>query len=234
MKLKIRVAKALVLSAAIFLAGSSSLLAKDTPSIVEHIRFCLWAGLDAYPGSAEAANLDEGPYDYPIKSMKKVAPFLIQGMVYGWEFSYTPSDKSRGVEEYFELTPIQPLSSSDKITYSSPWLEESRLNAWVDFTRTENQIQKYNLWASISNKSISGTGYGNFSDGFEGIQAAAADCAKNAVREHYRKVIKNKPKEITGRLLIREPPLLGVDSGKYMIKLDFFMESGRIIEYTRF
>lgn len=234
MKKKIPMAKALVISAAIFLAGSSLLSAKDTPSVVEHIRLCLWAGLDAYPGSAEAADLEAGPYDYPIKSMKKVAPYLIQGMVYGWEFSYTPSDKTRGVEEYFELTPIQSLSADDKITYSSPWLEESRLNAWVDFTRTENQIQKYNLWASISNKSISAKGYGSFSKGFEGIQEAAADCAKNAVRDYYRKVIKNKPKEITGRLLIRDQPLLGVDSGKYVIKLDFFMESGRIIEYTRF
>lgn len=234
MKLKIRGAKALVLSAAIFLAGSSFLSAKDTPSVVEHIRLCLWASLDAYPGTSEAADMEAGPYDYPIKSLKEVAPYLVQGMVYGWEFSYTPSDKSRGVEEYFELTPIQELSSEDKLTYSSPWVEESRLNAWIDFTRTESQIQNYNLWSSIKNKTISGKGYGSFSKGFEGIQAATADCAKNAVRDYYRKVIKNKPKEITGRLLIRDQPLLGVDSGKYVIKLDFFMESGRIIEYTRF
>ena len=46
--------------------------------------------------------------------------------------------------------------------------------------------------------------------------------------------IKNKPKEITGSVLIRKQPLLGIDAGKYTIKLDFFLECGTIRYYTVF
>lgn len=210
------------------------LFAREVPSIIEHIRFPLWASLDAYPGSEEAADVSAGVFDYPIKSMKQVAPFLIQGMVYGWEFSYTPSDKTRGVQEYFEISPRQALEPTDKITYSSPWIENNKFNAWIDYTRTETQIQNYYLWSSIQNKTISGRGYGSIAKGFEGIQDAIADCIKNAVHNHYQKIIKNKPKEITGAVLVRELPLLGIDAGRYMINLEFYIEEGRVIEYTQF
>jgi hypothetical protein len=90
------------------------------------------------------------------------------------------------------------------------------------------------LWASIQNPTIQGIGIGKISDGFDGITAAAKDAVKKAVREYYRNVIKNKPKEITGSVLVRNQPLLGIDAGKYRIKLDFFLECGRIKYYKVF
>ena len=96
------------------------------------------------------------------------------------------------------------------------------------------QIQNYNLWASIQNPTIQGQGFGSISLGFDGIVEATKDAVKKAVREHYRGQIKNKPKEITGSVLIRKQPLLGIDAGKYTIKLDFFLECGTIRYYTVF
>ena len=49
-----------------------------------------------------------------------------------------------------------------------------------------------------------------------------------------RNTIKNKPKEITGRVLLRKTPMIGIDAGRYVIKLDFFLECGTILEYTQF
>ena len=223
------------LAAILFLNFFTISLCAQTPSVIEHIRFPLWAELDAYPGLEGAYDPDAGIYDYPISRIRELAPFLMEGMVYGWDYVYVPYDKTRGVEEYFELTQIQPLDGpSDLITYSSPWIEGNRLNCWCDFTRSEYQIQNYYLWASIQNPTIQGRGYGKISDGFDGIRAAAEDAAKNAVREHYREIIKNKPKEIRGKLLLRKIPILGIDAGRYTIKLDFFMECGRILEYKQF
>ena len=56
----------------------------QTPSIVEHIRIPLWAELDAYPELLQDSNVDAEKY--PIERIKEVAPFLISGMVYGWDF----------------------------------------------------------------------------------------------------------------------------------------------------
>ena len=98
--------------------------------------------------------------------------------------------------------------------------------------RTDSQVQSYNLWASIQNPVISGIGYGSVEKGFEGIEEAARESLKAAIRNHYRKTIKNKPKEISGSVLIRKFPTLGIDAGRYVINLDFFLECGRIVEYS--
>ena len=228
-------------------AGSS--LYAQTPSIIEHIRFAVWADTDAYPGTeAAASDAQTGEFDYPIARIKEMVPFLLEGLVYGWNFTYTPSDKTRGVEEYFEISPVReeggPSTGSGTIAsagttgfdikYSSVWIENNRFNCWIDYTRTQHEVQTYNLWASIQNPTIQGRGYGDLSLGFEGIKLAAQDALKNAVRSYYRNTIKNKPKEITGRVLMRKTPLLGIDNGQYVINLDFFLERGTILEYTQF
>ena len=226
---------------------AGGVLFAQTPSIIRHIRFPIWAEVDAYPGTeAAATDVDAEEFSYPIARIKETVPFLIEGLVYGWKFTYVPSDKTRGVEEYFEVTPVRAPSTSSgttagpepvegfNIQYSSVWIENNRFNCWVDYERTDYEVQVYNLWASIQNPTIQGRGYGDLEKGFEGIKEAAQDALKNAVRDHYRNVIKNKPKEITGSVLLRKTPLLGIDSGRYVINLDFFLECGTIEEYTQF
>ena len=225
-----KIKKIIFTAAALFLMLP---LFSQTPSVIRNIRLPLWAELDAYPGLEESGEVDEGQYDFPISQMHKIAPLIINGMVYGWNFVYVPYDKARGVEELLEITEIV---SSDVIrggiNYVSPWISDNNLNCWVEYTRTDSQVQSYNLWASIQNPVIAGIGYGSVEKGFEGIEEAARESLKAAIRNHYRKTIKNKPKEITGSVLIRKFPTLGIDSGRYVINLDFFLECGRIVEYS--
>ena len=227
----------------LFTAYCIHFLAAQTPSVIENVRIPLWADLDAYPEvSAEIqkkidrdtdANSLIAQYKYPIERMKETAPFIINGMVYGWSFVYTPKDNIRKVEEYLE---VEEISSSDlvkrNINYSSPWIENNRFNCWCEYTRTDAQIQNYNLWSSIQNPIISGRGYGAVSKGFEGLREAAQDALRAAIRSYYRNLIKNKPKQITGSVLVRNIPTIGVDSGRYVINLDFFLESGKITQYN--
>ena len=212
----------------------------QSPSFLEKIRIQLWADLDVYPEYAAAVDENQGKngiFTYPINQIKDTAPFLINGMLYGWEFIYTPSDKARGVEEYFELIEIQPSSLiENQIVYSSPLveIEKNQFSCWCEYVRTKAQIQNYKMWSTITNPVIRARGYGPVDQGFEGIKLAAQDAIKTAVREYYRGKIKNKPKEITGSVLLRKTPLLGIDSGRYVINLDFFLEWGTIEEYTQF
>ena len=224
-----------LISACLFFAQG---LFAQTPSVVRNIRLPLWAELDAYPGLVPAGSeteekVSEGQFDYPVSQMKKIAPFIITGMVYGWNFVYVPYDKARGVEEYLEVTEIVSADViRGGITYASPWLTESTFNCWAEYTRTDSQVQTYKLWESIQNPVISGIGYAPVEKGFEGIEEAARESLKDAIRNYYRKTIKNKPKEITGAVLIRKFPTLGIDAGRYVINLDFFLECGKIIEYS--
>lgn len=224
---------------------AGGMLYAQTPSVVRNIRLPLWAELDAYPGlfpvndetdgQSENQNevRNEGQYDFPVKQIRKIAPFIISGMVYGWNFVYVPYDKARGVEEYLEVTEV--VSSEvikGGITYVSPWISDNNLNCWVEYSRTDSQVQNYQLWSSIQNPVIGGIGYASVEKGFEGIEEAAREALKDAIRNYYRKTVKNKPKEINGAVLVRDFPTLGISSGRYVINLDFFLECGKIVEYS--
>ena len=207
------------------------------------IRFALWASGDAYPGYFDAAKAEQNQrpepetmYDVPVARIKEVAPFLLEGMLYGWKFDYVPYDRARGVEEYFSFEPVQALSEADlaSIRYERPWAKDDRLWCWVAFERTTQMTQQFLSWQVITNPRVKGIGYARLIDGFSGIQTACGEAVKNAVREYERKLIKNKPKEVFGTVLISEPPLIGIDSGRYVVTLDFFLETDKIVKYETF
>ncbi len=197
------------------------------------VRFSLWASTESYPG---VDPVSDDILALPAKKISEIAPFVVQGMVYGWKFEYTPYDKARGVQEYFEFEPVSELKESDlsRIRYTKPWTEDSKIWVWVEFDRSDNQLHLYKSWQAIVNPRIKGQGYARLSDGFDGIKSAAGEALKQAVREYARRIIKTKPKEIRGTVLMSEPPLIGVDAGRYKVTLEFFMETDRIVEYKTF
>ncbi len=225
----------LLFAACIFPHAKAGAAFSQTPDIVAHIRIPLWVELDAYPGLAEAQDISAGIFDYSTARLKTLGPFIIGGMVHGWNFSYTPSDKLRGVEEYMEFSPVRELGEAEQnITYAKPRIEEGKVYCWAEFTRTESMIGNYYLWASITNDTVHGIGYGKISDGFDGIRNAVREAIKDAVRAYFRTKIKNKPKEIRGKVLLRREPLIGIDAGRYKVQLDFFLETDKILPYTQF
>lgn len=218
----------------------------------ELIRFAVWAQREVYPGYFEGDASQEAQdknaaateklertgneFTVPVDRIKELVPHLLTGMLYGWKFDYTPSDKARGVSEYFEVTPVETLSASEirRIRYVLPWVEGDRLNCWVEFDRNAEQKRLFESWQVITNPRIRGVGYARLAEGFAGIETACQEALKSAIREYERKIIKNKPKEITGAVIMAKPPLIGIEAGKYKVTLDFFMETDRIITYQTF
>lgn len=199
----------------------------------DKIRIPLWAELEAYPGTGKAVQFDDDLFAYPISRLKEVAPFFIEGMVCGWSFSYTPSDKTRGVPEHFDFVPLYDFDSlPQKIVYKEPWIKDSRLYCWAEFTTSSQEAAWRKAWETSVYRRISGKGKGLLSAGFDGIKEAALNALKSAVREHARMMTKNKPKEIIGEILITGEPLIGIRSGRYVVELDFFLNISRIIEYN--
>ncbi|MCR5496117.1 MAG: hypothetical protein K6F15_10830 [Treponema sp.] len=197
------------------------------------IKLHVWAELDAYPGLEEAQDTKSGQWDYSVKRIKEITPFLLEGMIYGWSFSYTPYDKQRNVEEILEINPIKQLSAQDgKIIYEKPWIQDNKIHCWATFDRSENLQWIFKKWTSISSEKAQGYGKGKISSGFDGITEAAKNSLKDAIRSHYRAILKNKPKEICGKVIIRKEPKIGIVEGQYMVELDFFLETDRIIKYS--
>lgn len=216
----------------LFLIAFLPLFAQDV-SQERMVRFSVWASTEIYPGIEKP---EKDLLSLPVRKIKEISPFILSGMVYGWRFEYVPYDKARGVPEYFEFTPVQTLNESEinSINYAKPWIEDSILNCWIEFRRSDAQIHIFRGWESVLHPKIMGEGYAELSEGFDGIQKACGEALKMAVRNYERKWVKTKPKEISGTVLIKEPPKIGVDAGRYKVTLDFFMETDRIVEYKAF
>ena len=223
-----------LIATAAFLLNSFSVSAQST-DFSNKIRINVWAEMDACPELAEAQNTSSGQFDYTINRIKQTSVFLLNGMTNGWRFCYTPSDKLRNVKEEFAMEEIRPFKEDNNtIVYQKPWIQDNLVHSWVEFERTPRMKRNYTMWNTIKHKKIQGRGYAPVKNGFEGITNAAKDALKNAIRKHYQAIIKNKPKEIRGSVLIRNEPRLGIDAGQYMVELDFFLETDRIILYKEF
>ena len=188
-------------------------------------------GSKNFVDSAEARDISI--FDFAIKRAKEISPYLLGGMLNGWEFEYVPYDKTRRVSEFFELTEIEPFNSSvNKISYRDPVPIEDRLVCWIECERTEVQKLSYERWRSITHPRVKGHGAAPVEDGFEGIKKACAAAVKNAVREYWRTLVKNKPKEILGRVLLIQEPRIYIYEGQYVVDLDFFIETAKITNYS--
>lgn len=218
----------------------------------EQLRILVWADMDAFPGSfddqpevkpkekknnsgSEEDVLFHRMYDFAIERSKEIAPFLMGGMINGWKFDYTPYDKLRGVQEYWEFDEIKPFDKKlNPIEFHNPEVIEEKLVSRVYCNRTKVQQEEYRRWHSIVHPHIKGVGKGPVEKGFEGIREACGDALKNAVREYWRTLSRNKPKEISGSVLLIRDPRIYVKQGHYVVDLDFFLETDRIIQYTQF
>jgi len=211
----------------------SSLLFAQDVSQERMIRFALWASTEIYPGVEKP---ESDVLGMSARKIKDISLLILSGMIYGWSFDYVPYDKARGVQEYFEFKPIHELSKEEvsSINFTKPWIKDNILNCWIEYRRTDAQLHIYKSWRSVLNAKIKGEGYAKLSDGFEGLQEACAESLKYAVRNYQRKWIKTKPKEISGKVFMYEPPKIGVDSGRYKVTLDFFMQTDKILEYRTF
>ena len=175
-------------------------------------------------------------YQYSVNEIKNLAPFVFEGIIHGWNFSYTPYDKTRQVNEYFEFIVDGPnISKNDKnISYNNPYFQDNKLFCWVEYDLTPAMLNKMKHSKSIVFKKISGKGKGKVSEGDEGIKKAFSEALKMAVRNHGRDMEKNKPKEINGKVRITGNPRVYIDNGFYVVDLDFFVQVDKILHYQFF
>lgn len=229
----------------LFIFFSASVLFAQVPSQKEQLRVQIWSEMDAFPGDLDENVGDgsavqkvpkvssSGMYDFAVARAKKIAPFLLSGMISGWTFDYVPYDKTRRISEEFEFQEVIPYSGNvNPITYKNPVVEDDRLLCWAYCDRTESQQLAYRRWNAIAHPKVHGIGKSSVANGFEGITEACSQAMKNAVREYWRIYIKNKPKEIYGMLLLIGEPRVYISEGQYVADLEFFMETDKIVKYT--
>jgi hypothetical protein len=164
---------------------------------------------DDYPLSTEAAR----------KRVLEEARALLSAMIYGVQFSYTPSDALRRQAEQFRLTPVAELAWGDpRLRVAEAEVRDARLYARVRYDLQDFQSARRRAWQSNAVPTAGGTGHASLfaSAAPEGKRRSLEEAFKEAIRNHLRPVLFNKPREVRGELLLWQPPRVVVEAGEYL------------------
>lgn len=197
------------------------------------IRAPVWVYLETVPGTLTNDQLQKKLP--PIQELDEISRFILSGMIYGWTFTYTPSDILRNVKEYFSMEPVQVITPDDpRIFLSNIKPDYPHLSCWAEFTIDETLAHWTSRWSSIMFKSGKGRGKADRSEEIQGIKKAYSQAVLQAVRNHARKLVKNKPKEIKGEVLLRDNPRLFVDEGSFVVDIRVLLSIEELIPYQTF
>ena len=156
----------------VFLLFSAAMLFAD-PDDIAFIRIRLWAPFDEVPS---LDNVSTGQTDYSKEItfkhasdlLRETGNFVINAMVYGWSFSITPKDNTRGVKEYVEFTPQKETNVGDfDIKWSNTVFEEDKITCWLEFERTPLMMHSKSWWNTVSCPRIHGSGESVYTGKFD-------------------------------------------------------------------
>lgn len=222
----------------VFLIFAAALLRADSYSSSDFhqtqiIRAPIWVFLEVQPGVMESS--EQGPQLPPWQALTELSKTVLEGMTYGWRFSYTPFDKRRNVAETFELTALQSIAPDDSrlsITELRP--QYPYLYCWAEYRITEAMAHKRAEWFRIGSVTAKGSGSAERKREIEGIRQAYREAALAAIRGHLRKALKNKPQCVSGEMLIKDNPRLYASSGRFTAELTVCVNITEIIPYEVF
>jgi hypothetical protein len=202
-------------------AGDMRLFVRPWADLEPFVR----VGADPYPLSAETAQ----------RRILEEARVLLSAMVYGYSFTYTPSDAVRAVPETFQLTPSAEIAwGADRVRVVESDVEDVRLYARVSFTLSDFEARRRSSWDSSAVAMATGSGEGDLFKGYTDKIVALRNAIESAIKEHLRTRILNKPREVRGEVVLWEDPRTIVRAGKYVTTAKVRLRITEIIPYRIF
>jgi len=157
-----------------------------------------------------------GTESRPETRLIREAQYTLSGMMFGWDFSYTPGQIARDLPESFTLTPIAtvPIGAPGLAVRQSRRVEE-KIYGLIDYHLSREEQQHVSRWLSITGHTSRGHGSGDLMEGWAGKQGAIEQALKQAVREHLRQRHPNRPLDAEGSVRLTHPPRIVAVSGQY-------------------
>ncbi len=182
-------------------------------------------GVDEYPLAREKA----------AERILEEARVLFSAMVYGYRFVYTPSDAARKVEERFELEPVAEIPwGARRVHILDTTEEDKRLYARLSCSLSDSEIKRRRSWESSAVEMSTGSGNGDLFKGYTDKITAFRNAVKDAVRNHLRARVLNKPREIRGEVVLWEDPRTIERAGEYRAMVKVKLQVSGIVPYRIF
>lgn len=209
------------------LAVTASVSAHETLVIAE-----LWVELDpVFRGPTNQQLSRDGAVDLLLDE----AQFVASGMIYGYSFSYEPSNAARGITEAFQMTPYATLVRGDpRLNIFQTWLDSDRLFARLTYQIDQSQQGWFDAWHGSAVPRSTGTGSAPLFAGQLAKLDAIRDGVRAAIKEHVRQAEFNRPLRITGAVLLAETPRVVISEGDYEATVDVFLQIDEIRRYDSY
>lgn len=161
------------------------------------------------------------------------ARFLLSGMIYGYRFSYRPSDRERGIGEEFTVEAVGEVDAERLVPVDVRGRENRVLLLYRYYPGREEHL-RISSWLSAAVPSVIGYGEERYVLGHEGKMEAYRQALKEAVREHLRPRVRNKPRRIEGELFLIDTPSVGVQAGKYTVRMRLKISLRKVDSYSTY
>jgi hypothetical protein len=181
------------------------------------------------------------PEEYPIpldtaaRKLLEEARQLFSGMIYGWSFTYTPGDRARRVEESFALAPLAEIpTGSPRLLVRETEVEDSKLWARISYALDADESMRRSAWESNTAALSTGQGGADVILGPAAKRASLNDAIRDAIRLSLDTRYLNKPREITGEVVLWDDPRTIVHSGRYTTTAKVKLVVRELIPYRIF
>jgi hypothetical protein len=206
---------------------------------LEPIAYSAFAGGQA-PLEDEAAYrraLNDSAYRLALEE----AAMFFTAWIYGWSFHYDVGERARGIAEEFELTPLGEIPWGDPgLSVTHARFENYVLSAWMDYRPADAQRRRLDMWKMGKARTAQAAGYGppggppGIPDWIAAKRAALEDSARAAVRAVLQGGERNRPREVTGFISLRDFPSYRMDAGRWAAHARFRVEIAEIIPFAAY
>jgi hypothetical protein len=149
-----------------------------------------------------------------LRFLLEEARWTFSAMIYGLDVQYTPSDISRQVDRLYvaELKAQIPFGDPQLFFYDT-FIEDKIFHAFARYEVDTYQKRRLEYWESGVFESGASYGYWPYFGENSRINAIK-DGIRIALENQLKPEIFNKPQMIEAEVLLRDCPLISVDSGK--------------------
>lgn len=170
-----------------------------------------------------------------IELLQDEMRFIYSGIIYGFSFTYVPSDVSRSIEEVLKVELMAEIAPGDKnLSVYQSRMDNSRMYVRSKYTLEEYQQRWYDFWDSSAFPVSQGEGVAEMYLGYDQRIEACRQGIKEAVRNYLRQRYYNKPQEISGYVRLTDIPFFRVDAGGFVAKVRVTMDIREIKDYQTF
>jgi hypothetical protein len=177
------------------------------------LRAEFWADLAPVPGADDEWPVSEAT---ARKRMLEEAAWVYGGMIWGFDFEYTPYDKTRSIAERFVLSPIGGLKP-EALSFASGARRAPSDQLWsfVEYRPPAALVELMGSYLQDPWKGSQGIGKADMNMGIKGRRAAYEDALRLAVRAYLQGLEPNKPRLVRGRVAFERAPTMSLTGGFY-------------------